>query len=148
MRRCPSPPPPDLATWPRLQTHLKRVVCQLVAHEELHGELSQAVDRVHRNGKVGVAADGDEKVGQHGPDAAPHQADARHVGARDADGAREREDARRRRVAQLLQADRTQRAHKRHRRLARQRCAARVQVSKVARLERGHHLGDSSRGCR
>ena len=41
--------------------------------QELHGQLPERVHRVHGHGQVAVAAHGDEVVGQHGPDAAPHQ---------------------------------------------------------------------------
>ena len=60
--RPPSPP-----------ARLEGVVCQLVALQELGGQLAQRVHRVHGHLQVAVAAHVHEKVGQHRPDAAPHQ---------------------------------------------------------------------------
>eukprot|EP00967_Tisochrysis_lutea_P067898 scaffold88805_cov18-Tisochrysis_lutea.AAC.2 len=52
---------------------LESVVGELVALQELHGQLAQALHRVHGNSKIGVAANGHKKVRQHRPDAAPNK---------------------------------------------------------------------------
>ena len=79
----------------RLQEHVLELERpQLVLLQELHGQLLQRVDGVHRDAVVGVAPDCGEELGQRAPGTGPHRAGpAGHAGISHLHHFLQREDA-------------------------------------------------------